>query len=193
MWLRVKQRTLIGGMQTCFVWNVWHSAVQSRNFDVKMCRNIKLPVVSRGDKEGTEEDICGWQGRSDSRLEKNCKVRSSVICTCHWDVKLCCDQDEETCVQLCAKICVQLCTQISVQSCTKISVRLCTKMCVQLCTIMHKNSSTMRGCPFSNNEEVEIAVRDWLLMRVPKFHSHGIFKLLKFGQMHQCAWELRCT
>jgi len=36
----------------------------------------------------------------------------------------------------------------------------------------------LRGCPISNNEEVEIAVRDWLLMRVPNSHSHGFFQLV---------------
>ena len=41
-----------------------------------------------------------------------------------------------------------------------------------------KTALFLRGCPISNNEEVEIVVRDWLLMRLPNFHSHGIFQLV---------------
>jgi hypothetical protein len=44
--------------------------------------------------------------------------------------------------------------------------------------IIDKAALSLRGCPISNNEEVEVAVCDWLQIRVPDFHSHGIFQLV---------------
>jgi hypothetical protein len=43
--------------------------------------------------------------------------------------------------------------------------------------LVDKAALFLRRCPITNKEKVEKVVRDWLLMRVPNFRSHGIFKL----------------
>jgi hypothetical protein len=48
----------------------------------------------------------------------------------------------------------------------------------------------LRGCRFRSNEEVEMAVCEWLRMQEPGFYCDGTFPRAKVGQMRQYARRL---
>jgi hypothetical protein len=46
------------------------------------------------------------------------------------------------------------------------------------CNKWHKSQQHLGGRRFHNNEEVEMAVGEWLRMQEPDFYRDGIFKLV---------------
>jgi len=55
---------------------------------------------------------------------------------------------------------------------------LCECSAGQTTLLVDEAALCLRGCPISNNEDVETAVRYWLVIRGSNFHRHVIFKFL---------------